>query len=212
MRNPAAETQLIGARKRRHGRFGALGLFGCLLVVYGVIVLTNPWATHIGGRWTPLLYWTGTGELILKGGTYPLYVSISPSSHFSRLRLDGLRPTGGVRGWGSLCASRGTVIPLELTGTIYGGWRSTEGALMAFRALESQRIVGSSDRGYFNLFGYWHGPQIAMTDRDEWSKTFRSGLKIEHASVTLKWGSKSEFEAACAGAASSAAQSNQSGR
>ncbi|HYL93952.1 MAG TPA: hypothetical protein VEW69_12445, partial [Alphaproteobacteria bacterium] len=84
---------------------------------YGVVVALNPWSLHIGGRWTPLLYWSGSGNLITKGGAYPLYVSFFPSSHFSRLRLDGLRPTGGVQGSGWLCTSPGVMQYLELSGT-----------------------------------------------------------------------------------------------
>jgi len=185
-----------------------LGLFGVLAVVYGVIVLTSPWAVHMGGRWTPLLSWTGVGKLDAKGGGYPIYVWLSPSSHFSRLHLDGLRPTGGVSGRGLLCASPGTIIPLELTGTIYGEWRTTDGSLVEIRVLEGniarQKLLNASHQGYFDLFGYWHGPQLAMNDRGEWSSKFRSGLKVEHASVTFEWGSKSDFEAACSAGSSQA--------
>jgi len=37
-----------------------------------------------------------------------------------------------------------------------------------------------------------------MDDRSQWSAPFQSGLKITDAPVTLKPGSKSEFDAACA--------------
>src|SRR5215831_2504816 len=53
-------------------------------VVYGVAALTSPWSFHIGGRWTPLLYWSGTGKLVTRSGTYPLYVSFFPASHIVR--------------------------------------------------------------------------------------------------------------------------------
>jgi hypothetical protein len=65
---------------------------------------------------------------------YPLYVAFYPSAHFSR--LDGLRPTGGLQGTGSLCTSAGVVEALKLSGTVYGGWSSTNDALMEFRLLE----------------------------------------------------------------------------
>src|SRR5690348_6403243 len=60
--------------------------FGCLtqlvlLVICGLafawalIVALNPWALHIGGRSTPLLYWQGSGTVLAKGGkTYPVYL------------------------------------------------------------------------------------------------------------------------------------------
>jgi hypothetical protein len=168
-------------------------------LVYGAIVLLNPWAIHIGDRWTPLQIWTGTGKFVTASGAYPLMVTLSPSPHSSRLRLDGLRPTSGLSGWGWLCTPQGTTVRLRVSGTIYGVWRSTDGALLEFRMIERMKNFPSiQDGGYVDLFGYWHGPQLVMDDRGEWSKTFRSGLRIEHASLTLRSGSKSEFDAACA--------------
>ena len=170
----------------------------CLAVVYGVAAITSPWAFHIGGRSTPLLYWSGRGKLVTRNGVYPLYVYFFPDSHFSRLRLDGLRPTGGLQGAGWLCTSPGTVQYLKLSGTIYGGWRSTEGSLMEFRLLERKTFDVGQRQGYFDLFGYWHGKELVMDDRGEFAGTFRSGLKMDHASVTFDWSSYSDFKNACA--------------
>jgi len=180
--------------------FWVLLLGGALF--YGVVVALDPWAFHIGGRWTPLLTWQGSGKLLTKGGIeYPLWVSFYPSSHFSRLHMDGLRPTGGLQGSAWLCTSRGVTERLELSGTIYGGWRSTEGSLMAFRLLEPKIIDLGQRRGYFDLAGRWRGQELVMEDRGSVGSAFRSGLKIEHASVTLDWGGYSDFKAVCASAA-----------
>ena len=198
----ASYSLSVGAHRKQRGRFGVFGLIACLFAVYAVIVVLDPWAFHIGERWTPLLYWTGTGKLVTKRGTYPMIVTLFPASHFSRLRLDGLRPTGGIQGNALLCTSRGVTQYLDLSGTIYRGWRSTDGALMDFRLLERRTahdaLAGGNNRGYFDLYGYWHGPQLRMDGRGEWSERFRSGLRVEHASVTLEWGSKADFNAACA--------------
>ncbi len=192
----------IGPNTKRRGRFGMFGLFVCLLVVYAVLALLEPWAFHIGGRWTPWLFWTGTGRLVTKNGSYPLFVTLFPSRHSSRLHLDGLRPTGGIWGNGLICTSPGVTETLDVSGAIYGKWWSTDGALMNIRLLEHRTgrdtIVGVNNRGYFNLLGYWSGPQLSMNDRGEWSAPFRSGLRIEHASVTFGPGSKADFNAACA--------------
>lgn len=170
-----------------------------MTLVYGAMVLLNPWAIHMGDRWTPLLTWTGTGKLVTDRGAYPLLVTFSPSPHGSRLRLDGLRPTSGLSGWGWLCTPQGKTIRLRLYGTIYGTWRSTDGALMEFRLLERiKNFPAIQDGGYFDLFGHWQGPQLVMDDRSEWSAPFRFGMTIKHASVNLKPGGKSEFDAACA--------------
>jgi hypothetical protein len=196
----------IVTKPRRRG-LGMLGLFAILVLIYVVMVCLNPWAAHIGGAWTPFLYWTGTGKLVTSSGSYPLVVYLYPSSHGSRLHLDGRRPISGLNGQGWLCTPQGN-IHLTLSGTIFGGWRSTDGALMEFRLLEWRRardqLLGTSTyRGYFDLFGYWHGPKLVMNDRGEWSSPFRSGLKVKNASVTLTSGSKSEFDAACAATSAS---------
>ena len=200
----SAGTSGIAKPKPRSRRFGMLHLGAVLILIYAVFALLDPWALHIGGSWTPLLYWTGTGRLVTSSGSYPLIVTLFPSSHGSTLRLDGLRPISGLQGQGWLCTPQGAT-RLTLSGTIYGGWRSTDHALMEFRLVESnsardQLIGTNAHRGYADLFGYWHGPELVMNDRGEWSSPFRSGLKVKNASVTLQPGSKSEFNATCADA------------
>ncbi len=187
------------ATRRRGCLANLFGLVAvCVIVVYAVVAVTSPWAFHIGGRWTPLLYWSGYGKLTTKNGSFPLYVIFYPSPHFSKLHLDGLRPTGGLRGTAHLCTSAGVVEPLKLSGTIYGGWSSTNEALMAFRLLEFRIVNMGQQQGYFDLYGRWSGPELMMTDRHRSSEKFRSGLKIDQATITLDWGSYAEFKTACA--------------
>ena len=179
----------------------------CGALIYAVIAVLNPWALHIGGRSTPLLYWHGSGKLHTKGGAeYPLYVSFYPSPHFSRLQREGLRPTGGLQGSAWLCTSRRVMQRLKLSGTIYGGWTSTEGSVMTFRLLEPKTIDLGQGQGYFDLTGKWRGPQLAMDDRSSVGGPFRSGLRIEHASVAFDWEDFRIFEAVCANKASSPAR------
>lgn len=194
----------MAIRQRRGCLANLVGLLVLgVAVVYGVAAVTSPWAFHIGGRWTPLLYWSGSGRLVTKSGTYPLYVSFFPASHFSHLHLDGRRPTGGVQGSGWLCTAPGVLQQLKLGGTIYGGWRSTAGSLMQFRLLEPKIFDVGQRQGYFDLYGRWQGPQLVMDDRGRWAGAFRSGLKIEHASVTFDWGHYSDFKTMCAQATNS---------
>lgn len=197
----------IPVRPKRGGCLGCLpkllgiAIFG-LAVFYGVMAITDPWAFHIGGRLTPFLTWHGYGQLQTKDGNrYPLYVSFYPSSHFSQLRREGLRPTGGLQGYGWLCAAPGVSQRLDLSGTIYGGWRSTDGSLMAFRLLEwrttRDRLLGTApNRGYIDLSGRWHGSQLLVNQ--DFATPFRSGLRFDHASVTLDWGTYSAFKELCA--------------
>ena len=135
----------------------------CLAVVYAVAAITAPWAFHIAGVSTPLLYWEATGTLHTKGGTYPLYVLFYPSPRFSRLRLDGLRSTGGLQGSGWLCTSRGVTQYLKLSGTIYNGWSSTEDGLISIRLLEPKYFDVGQHRGYFDLYGRWRGSNWSWT-------------------------------------------------
>ena len=190
--------------ERMRQRGGALTQVVLLLIfggglLYALVVALDPWAIRIGGRWTPLLTWQGSGKLHTKSGSqYLLFVSLYPSSHFSQLHMDGLRPTGGLQGYGGLCTSAGTIQRLELSGTIYGAWRSTEGSLMAFRLLEPKIIDVGQGQGFFDLIGRWNGPELVMDSRSTVGNQFRSGLKIEHPSVSLQWGRYSEFKAMCA--------------
>jgi len=183
-------------RTRRRNPFLAL-LFAILIVL--AIPLAVPWAFHMGERWTPLLTWSGSGTLLTKNGPHPLFVSFYPSPHFSRLRLDGLQPTGGLQGSGCICLAPGSFQSLKLSGTIYGAWASTEGSLMEFRLLERTIVdVGQARAGYFDLYGRWAGPDLVMDDRGRSSRAFRSGLRAERASVTLHWNSAWTCRTVCA--------------
>ncbi|HEV2315019.1 MAG TPA: hypothetical protein VGR94_06920, partial [Candidatus Acidoferrales bacterium] len=55
--------------------------------------------------------------------------------------------------------------------------------------------------GFFDLRGRWQGPKLVMDERGDHGEIgapFRSGLRIDYASVTLGWSTYSEFKAACA--------------
>jgi len=170
-------------------------------VLYAVIAVTSPWAFHIGGRSTPLMYWHGTGRLVAKGGVgYPVYILFYPKESTSSPggRREGLRSTGDLQGSGSLCTAPGVIQKLQLTGTVYGAWSTTDGSLMDFRLLETKYFDVGQQQGFFDLAGRWRGPELALDHPGETGNTFRSGLRIEGATATLNWGSYSDFEAACA--------------
>ena len=108
-------------------------------------------------------------------------------------------PTGGLQGSGLLCTAPGVAQQLKLSGTIYGGWRSTEGSLMEFRLLERIILPNTGKQGgFFDLYGRWRGQQLVMDERGRWGGPFRAGLKIDGAAVTLDWSGTSEFNAMCA--------------
>jgi hypothetical protein len=180
---------LVPERKRRHGFLVQLAglILLCVAVVYLVAAITSPWAFHIGGRFTPLLYWSGTGKLTTSSGTHTLFLNILPGSEASELRLDGLHPTGGLQGSGWLCTEQGAAQYLIVSGTIFNGWRTTEDSLIEVRLLEQRSIDAAEKRGYFELYGRWQGKELVVNDRGEPGSMFRSGLTVRHASGRLAW-------------------------
>ncbi|HEY9126221.1 MAG TPA: hypothetical protein VIM62_03800, partial [Acidobacteriaceae bacterium] len=110
-----------------------------LAIAYAVLVALNPWALHIGGRLTPLLYWHGSGTLHSQDGkTYLLYVRFSPTrsggAHGGG-RREGKIVGARLNGSGWLCVAPGQIQRLTLSGTMYGGYTSSDGSLFDFRLL-----------------------------------------------------------------------------
>ena len=195
------------------GPRGCLGNLILLIVgggafTWAVMVALNPWALHIGGRSTPLLYWHGTGTVVAKGGkTYPLYVSFwpgRPQGFHGGGRREGKIVNAHLTGTGWLCVAPGTVERMQISGTAYGGYTSTADSLFDFRLLEWRKSfqINPQHRGFFDVAGSWHGPELVMDRPGEQGIPFRSGLFIDNATVTLHWASYEEFEAACGGAGS----------
>lgn len=197
------------------GRRGCLGtLVGCLtklilllagglVFMYVVIVALNPWALHIGGRSTPLLYWHGTGTVLAKSGkTYPLYVSFwpgKPSGFSGGGRREGQRKSADLSGSGLLCIAPGTTERMDVSGDMYGGYTSDKDSLIDFRLLEWRKPFQMTlpNRGFFDVAGTWHGAELVMDRPGEQGIKFQSGLFIDNATVTLHWASYDEYEAAC---------------
>ena len=170
---------------------------------WALIVLLNPWALHIGGRSTPLLYWHGTGTLTSKDGkTYPLYVSFwpgRPQGFHGGGRRDGKIVSAHLSGTGWLCLAPGTVERMQLSGTMYGGYTSDKDSLLDFRLLEWRKAfsINYQSRGFFDVAGTWHGQELVMDRRNEQGIKLRSGPFIDNATVTLRWASYEDFAAAC---------------
>ena len=203
--------------QQRRGCVGCLSgclwklvLFG-LLATAGIWVLTvalNPWALHIGGRSTPLLYWHGTGTLQAQSGkTYPLYVSFwpgRPSGFSGGGRREGKRKSADLSGTGWLCVAPGTIERMKVSGDMYGGYTSDKDSLIDFRFLEWRKPlqINYQNRGFFDVAGTWHGPDLVMDRPNQQGIKLNTGPFIDNATVTLRWSSYDEFEAACRNAAS----------
>ncbi len=197
------------------GKRGCLGILsGCLVklvlwglvataLVWAVTVVLNPWALRIGGRFTPLLYWHGTGTVVSKDGKmYPLYVSFwpgMPRGFHGGGRREGKIVNAHLSGTGWLCLAPGKVERLELSGTVYGGYSSAADSLFDFRLLEWRKAfaINYQNRGFFDLAGTWQGPELVMNRPNEQGIRLNTGPFIDNAKVTLRWASYGEFESAC---------------
>ena len=174
-----------------------------VVVVWALMVALNPWALHIGGRSTPPLYWHGAGTVLAKGGKpLPLYVSFwpgRPQGFHGGGRREGKSVSAHLQGTGWLCTAPGTVERMELSGTMYGGYTSDANSLLDFRLLEWGKAfaINPQRRGFFDVAGTWHGPELVMDRPNEQGIPFKSGLFIDNAVVTLRWASYEEFETAC---------------
>jgi len=194
------------------GLTGCLG--GCLtkLVLWAVVgiafvwavtVALNPWALHIGGRSTPLLYWHGSGTVLAKDGkTYPLYVGFFPGrprGFHGGGRREGKIVSAHLSGTGWLCVAPGKVQRMNLSGTMYGGYLSDKDSLIDFRLLEWRKAfaINPQRRGYFDVAGSWQGADLVMNRPNEQGIRLQSGPFIDNATVTLRWTTYQDFEAAC---------------
>jgi len=176
-----------------------------VVLAWVVIAALNPWALHIGGRPTPLLYWHGAGTVMAKGGkALPLYLSFwpgRPRGFHGGGRREGKIVGARLDGNGWLCISRGMVERMELSGTMYGGYLTDANSLLEFRLLEWRQpfAINRQKRGFFDLAGTWQGPELIMNRPGEQGIPFGSGLFIDHAVVTVRWASYGDFEAECSG-------------
>jgi hypothetical protein len=182
-------------------------LVGGAAFVWIVTVALNPWALHIGGRSTPLLYWHGSGVVISKDGkTYPLYVSFwpgRPQGFRGGSRREGKIVAAHLSGTGWLCIAPGKIERMRLSGTVYGGYASTADSLFSFRLLEWRRPfkINYQNRGFFDLAGKWQGRDLVMSRPNEQGIRFNTGPFIDDATATLRWSTYDDFDATCRSAA-----------
>lgn len=174
--------------------------------MYVITVALNPWALHIGGRSTPLLYWHGSGMVRGQNGkTYPLYVSFWPGKpgRHGGGRREGKIWSADLDGNGRLCIAPGQMERMDVSGTMYGGYSSDANSLLSFRLLEWRKpfAINYQNRGFFDLAGTWHSGELVLDRPDEQGIKLNTGPFIDHGTVMLRWSSYGEFEAACRGMA-----------
>jgi len=188
-------------------------LSGCLtkLVLYGLAATTflyvltialNPWALHIGGRSTATLYWHGSGMVIANGGRpYPLYLSFWPGKPG---RHNGGRREG--KGWSAdldgnawICTAPGQIRRLDVHGTMFGGYVSSDSSLFSFRLIDYTKAFHARrrDRGFFDLAGNFHGQELVLDRPNEQGIKLIDGPFIDKATADLQWSTYADFKSTC---------------
>jgi len=193
-----ASTQAAPPPKRR-GCGCAPGIGGAVLLAIAVLVFTHPWATHIGGRWTPALAWHGAGTLQSAGGTrYGIFLDLAVSSGRGR----GHRSFDGTA---KLCTPDGEVYPLTVQGYLKNAFLSVEGKQATFYVSNPK---DATPRISFTLTGAWHGEQLELSDKGGIAASFAAisrgkGLAAggiaasQEASGVLRYATESEFAGVC---------------
>ena len=178
------------------------------LIIFFMYAGLTPWALHIGDRSTPGELWDGFGEVrASNGGRYVLY------AHLQGGLLAGSGPPrrgGGMHGkadnlhgTAELCTASGVTHTFKLTGVV-DAWWTTDDAPTAIGL-----AGGTPVRLPFvvALHGMWHGSALELSSPDNsFTQAFTPSGEIRHvtstadagtARVTLQYGSRDAFAAAC---------------
>jgi len=171
--------------------------------IYAFTIALNPWSLHIGGRSTPLLNWRGSGTVIAKGGkSYPLYISFwpgRPQGFHGGGRREGKIVSAHLDGNAWICTIPGQLRRLDLSGTVYGGYTSSDNSLFDFRLIDFTKpfTMRRPNRGFFDLAGTFHGQQLVLDRPNEQGIPFDRSLFLDNATATLDWSTYDDFVSAC---------------
>ncbi len=170
--------------------------------IYLFTIALNPWALHIGHRFTPLLWWHGSGTVVAKGNPYPIYISFLPGrprGFRGGGRREGKIIAANLQGNAWLCTAPGQIRRLNLSGEVYGGYASSDNSLFSFRLLDWRRpfTLTVPSRGFFDLSGTFHGEDLVMDRPNGQGVPFDKTLFIHNATATFHWSTYDDFASAC---------------
>ena len=201
---------LPGTRRLRRPRrrFGCLALLILLVLVLAVVYIApNPWALHIGGRFTPTESWQGYGTVAASnGGRYELYLDLRGgllnAGEHGRASCSG-RGCDSLAGSAKVCGTAGKTYTFEVGGAVRSWW-STDGAATTVDLTDSPPLP---DGWVVALHGAWHGPALQLSSPDNsWTEVFTKAGTIRSvtstadagtASTTIRYGTESGFQSAC---------------
>ena len=178
------------------------------LIIFFLYAGLTPWALRIGGRSTLDEQWDGLGEVhASNGGHYVLYAHLQggllegggPSRRGGALH----GPTDNLHGTAELCGASGVTHTFKLTGVVDAWWTTDEAptgiGLSGGTPVRLPFVV--------SLHGLWHGPALELSAPDNsFTQVFTPSGEIRHvtstadagtARVTLQYGSRDAFAAAC---------------
>lgn len=171
--------------------------------VYLFTIALNPWALHIGGRSTPLLNWHGSGTVTGKNGkSYLVYIFFwpgRPQGGHGIGRREGKTVSAHLDGNGWICTAPGEIRRLDLSGTMYGGYTSSDSSLFDFRLIDYTRAFAMRrpNRGFFDLAGTFQGQELVLNRPNEQGIPFDKSVFLDNATGTFQWSTYEQFESVC---------------
>lgn len=158
----------LGTAKRRKFGCGCLGsLTFAILFTVGLMLLLNPWALHMGGRWTPALTWHGVGKLHSStGATYGFFMELSPYLEQHRGGTPGSRQN--LTGTAKICTPQGEVFAMTVDGYLKA-WLDADQKPITFY-LRSRKDVQPKLRADF--YGSWQGRELVLGDKGSMAMSF----------------------------------------
>ena len=203
---PNAQVGAAGARlqqkKRGCGCFGSIT--GAILLVIAVMLLLNPWALHMGGRWTPALTWHGVGKLhSTTGATYGLFVELNPNLE-RRGRGGGYGPSKNVEGTAKICTPQGEVYSMRVDGYLRA-WLDADKKPVTFYF---RSLKDAQPKLRIDFYGSWQGQELVLDDKGSMAMSFAAdgnakGYLIgtnapsEDTTGKLQYAAESEFASVC---------------
>jgi hypothetical protein len=198
--NPAA-----GAAPSRKRGCGCLGsVTGAIVLVIGVMLLLNPWALRMGGRWTPALTWHGVGKLhSTTGATYGLFMELNPYLEQGRRGVAGSREN--LQGRAKICTPQGEVYAMTVDGYLKHAWLDADHKPITFYL----RSFGNAQpKLRADLYGSWQGQELVLEDKGSMAMSFAAdgnakgylkgmNAPTEDTTGSLRYAGESEFASVC---------------
>ena len=201
---PSGQLPANTAAKKRRGCGCFASVAWAVLLLLAVYVLLNPWALHIGGRWTPALTWHGVGKLqSTSGANYGLFLEVN--LYMRHRRHSTSSGSKNLAGTAKLCTPQGEIYPLTVSGYIKQAWLDADRKPVTFyfaSLKDAQPKLG------FELLGSWQGQALVLEDRGSMAMSFAPDGRAkgyldganspkENTTGRLHYSTESEFSSLC---------------